>query len=159
MDSQLGIKRITVFAGRGRNCSGAGGGGGERAVLAGKGREYSDVGGGRREQGSRRGEKARADAGELVHRRMTGVSWAALRSRAHPPPTAAAPNVRVRPRGWAKPLAQGAQYPQNTAKSKERSACKQSRRQSTKSATVAPTKAVRSVGESLSCRPRTPALM
>ncbi len=37
---------------------------------------------GRREQGSRRGEKARADAGELVHQRMTEVSRTARRSRA-----------------------------------------------------------------------------
>ncbi len=33
-----------------------------------------------------------------------------------PPPAAAVPPVRVRPRGWAKPLAQGAQCLQNTAK-------------------------------------------
>ena len=37
-------------------------------------RLLSGAGGGRREQGSRRGEKARADAGELVHQRMAGVS-------------------------------------------------------------------------------------
>ncbi len=48
-----------------------------------RGETYSDAGGGRCEQGSRRGEKARADAGELVHRRMTGVSRAARPCRAH----------------------------------------------------------------------------
>ncbi len=36
-------------------------------------------------------------------------------------PFDAVPNVRVRLRGWARPRAQGAQYPKNTVQSKERS--------------------------------------
>ena len=46
-------------------------------------RLLSGAGGGLRKRSSRREEKAQADAGELVHQRMTGVSRAALRSRAH----------------------------------------------------------------------------
>ncbi len=56
--------------------------------------DANKVRGGERKRGQTRGTCSPAD-----DRGFAG----ALHSRAHPPPAAAAPNVRVRPRGWAKP--------------------------------------------------------
>ncbi len=75
------------------------------------------------ERGSRQQEET-ATRGEFIHLRAAVFACRRTTSPAQPAPqeAAAAPNVRVRPRGWAKPLAQGAQCPQNTAQQSARSA-------------------------------------
>ncbi len=62
------------------------------------------------EQGSR-WQKETATRGEFIPQEGHRFRLQADVSPAEPPPqeAAAAPHVRVRPRGWAKPLAQGAQ--------------------------------------------------